>query len=262
MTAQQSELARARLVPGPEADRLAQAVYDAFLHDVAEVRGEDWRRPTECAPWTVRDLLGHLVGAARGHASLPVFVGQYTWGVRHKREHRGSALDAMNERQIETSASLGTDEIVDVLREVAPRAVAGRARRSRTLGWMPIGIDAAGSWYDGMPTRTTMGDLCCRVLTRDVWAHRLDLARALERPVTVDPAVDGRLVADLVAEWSSRHRRPFELDLAGPAGGSFRDGTGADPLALDALDFVRVMAGRRPEGPVPDSPLLATKVLF
>jgi uncharacterized protein (TIGR03083 family) len=262
MSAQQSELARARLVPGPEADRLATAVYDAFLSAVDSLDDEDWRRPTECVPWTVRDMVGHLVGAAHGHASLPVFVGQYAWAVRHKGEHGGSALDAMNERQIATYASLSTREIVTGLRDIAPRAVTGRARRARMLGRIPVTIDAAGSWYDGMPTRTTMADLCCTVLTRDVWAHRLDLARALGTSPAVDPEVDGRLVADLVADWASRHDHAFELVLTGPAGGAFRRGTTGEPVELDALDFVRVMAGRRPEGDVPDSPLLATKVLF
>jgi uncharacterized protein (TIGR03083 family) len=262
MSTQQTDLAHARLAPGPEADRLATAAYDAFLADLDEVGGDDWHRATDCAPWTVRDMVGHLLGAARGHASLPEFVRQAAWGARHKSEYAGSALDAMNAWQIRSVADLGTDRVVAELRATAPRAVTGRMRRARTLGWVPVDIDAAGSWQEGVPTRTTMADLCSIVLTRDVWAHRLDLARALGRPPRVDTAVDGRLVADLVADWGTRHGRPFHLRLTGAAGGDFRHGAGAPPLELDALDFVRIMAGRRPDAEIPDSDLWAAKVLF
>jgi uncharacterized protein (TIGR03083 family) len=245
--------ARGRITPGAEAERLARAAYDALLADLDEVGEQDWARPTDCTGWTVRDMVGHLLGAARGHASLPEFVRQAVWGARHKGEHSGSALDAMNAWQIRSVADLDAPRVVSDLRATAPRAVAGRMRRARTLGWVPVGIDPAGSWQEGVPTRTTMADLCSTVLTRDVWAHRLDLARAVDRPLRVDPELDGRLVADLVADWGARHGRPFHLVLTGAAGGEFRQGPGAAALELDALDFVRLMAGRRPETVPPAS---------
>jgi uncharacterized protein (TIGR03083 family) len=254
--------ARARITPGPEAERLARAAYDALLADLDGVHGADWDLPTDCTGWTVRDMAGHLLGAARGHASLPEFVRQAVWGARHKGQYAGSALDAMNARQIRSVADLESTRVVSDLRATAPRAVAGRMRRARTLGWVPVDIDAAGSWQEGVPTRTTMADLCSTVLTRDVWAHRLDLARAMGRAPRVDPELDGRLVADLVADWSARHGRPFHLVLTGPAGGDFRQGAGAPTLELDALDFVRVMAGRRPDVAPPASDLWRAKVLF
>ena len=154
------------------------------------------------------------------------------------------------------------DVLVNRLRELAPKAVAGRARRARLLGWAPIGLDEAGSWYEGMPSRTTMAELCSVVLTRDVWMHRFDLARALGKTPALDPVVDGRLVADVVADWASRHQQPFDLALSGPAGGAYRAGRRGQPLALDALDFVRLMAGRRVDSEIPSSPLWTSKVLF
>jgi len=251
-----------RIVAGPAADALALAVYGALLDDLAQLSDDDWRSPTECVGWSVRDMVAHLVGAAQGHASMPVFLGQYAWGMRHRQAFGGSGLDAMNQRQIDQQAALGDTALSGVLAEVAPRAVTGRSRRARLIGWAPIRIDEAGSWYDGMPSRTTMAQLCAVVLTRDVWAHRLDLARALGRTPSIDPAVDGRVVADVVADWAQRHGQPFDLTLTGAAGGAFRTGQGGQSLALDALDFARLMAGRRPDGDVPTSPLWATKVLF
>jgi hypothetical protein len=38
----------------------------------------------------------------------------------------------------------------------------------------------------------------------------------------------------------------------GDAGGRFRAGNTGPSLTLDALDCARVMAGRRPDGDVPD----------
>ena len=251
-----------RVTPGPEADRLASASYAAMLDDLSLLTDEDWQRPTECEGWAVRDVVAHLVGAAAGHASTPVFVRQYVWGVRHRKAFGGSGLDAMNQGQIDGLGDQPGDVLITRLRELAPRAVAGRARRARLLGWAPLGLDKAGSWYEGMPSRTTMAELCSIVLTRDVWMHRFDLARAVGRAPTIDPAVDGRLVADVVADWAARHGQPFDLNLTGAAGGTYRAGSGGQLLALDALDFVRLMAGRRVDGETPASPLWTSKVLF
>ena len=82
--------------------------------------------------------------------------------------------------------------------------------------------------------------------TRDVWAHRIDIAVAIDRPMDASPEHDGRLVADIVAEWAAIHGEPFELVLDGPAGGKFEQGTGGERVEMDAFDFVRVLSGRLP----------------
>ncbi len=252
----------ARITPGPDANRLAGATYAALIADLTQFTDTDWQRPTECTGWTVRDMVAHLVGAAEGHASVPVFFRQYAWGLRHRKDFAGSGLDAMNQKQINDQSARSNGVLLQHLRELAPRAVAGRARLSRWVGWAPITLDEAGSWYEGMPSRTTVGELCAVVLTRDVWAHRLDLARALDQAPTIDADVDGPVVADIVADWASRHGQPFTLDLTGEAGGIFRVGESGPSLTLSALDFARMMAGRRTDGDVPPSPLWAAKVLF
>ncbi len=223
-----------RIKPGAEADQLATAVYAALLDDLDQVRADQWELPTECTGWTVRDMLAHLVGAAEGHASLLVFMRQYVWGMRHRGEFAGSSLDAMNQGQLNVLAGTPPQDLLALLRSNAPKAVAGRARRARLLGWAPISLDEAGSWYPGMPTKTTMGELCAVVLTRDAWAHRLDLARALDRQVRVDPAIDGRIVADIVTDWAHRHARPFTLELTGETGGLFQSVAGDERQATRA----------------------------
>jgi hypothetical protein len=80
--------------------------------------------------------------------------------------------------------------------------------------------------------------------TRDVWAHRIDIHAAIGRPMELDPAHDGRLVADIVAEWAQLHGEPFELVLTGTAGGTFSQGNGGERVEMDALDFIRTLTGR------------------
>jgi hypothetical protein len=99
------------------------------------------------------------------------------------------------------------------------------------------------------------------VLTRDVWTHRLDLARAVGSAPAISSALDGQIVVDIVTDWASRHGQPYSLTLTGDAGGTFRSGRAGQQLRLDALDFARLMAGRRPDGDIPDSPPWA-KLLF
>lgn len=81
--------------------------------------------------------------------------------------------------------------------------------------------------------------------TRDVWAHRVDIHNVIGRPMVLTPDHDGRLVADIVGEWAELHGEPFELHLTGTAGGTFRQGEGGEAVEVDALEFIRILAGRR-----------------
>jgi hypothetical protein len=74
--------------------------------------------------------------------------------------------------------------------------------------------------------------------------HRVDITRATGREMVLTADHDGRLVADVVAEWARRHGQPFTLHLTGPAGGVFTQGTGGDELTLDAVEFCRTLSGR------------------
>jgi len=45
------------------------------------------------------------------------------------------------------------------------------------------------------------------------------------------------------------------MELGGPAGGSFVQGTGGEHVEIDAVEFVRVLSGRRPGAGVLANPL-------
>ena len=55
---------------------------------------------------------------------------------------------------------------------------------------------------------------------------------------------DGRIVADVVAEWARVHGRPYRLTLTGPAGGTWSAGAAGEELSLDAIEFCRIISGR------------------
>ncbi len=63
--------------------------------------------------------------------------------------------------------------------------------------------------------RWKFGYLVDTVFTRDTWLHRLDIARATDQPMVTTADHDGRLVSDVVGEWSRRHGQPFALARAG-----------------------------------------------
>jgi hypothetical protein len=93
--------------------------------------------------------------------------------------------------------------------------------------------------------RWKFGYLVDTIFTRDTWMHRLDLCRATGREMVLTADHDGRLVADVVAEWARRHGHRFSLILNGPAGGRWtRDRGETEPIEMDALDFCWTLAGR------------------
>lgn len=89
-----------------------------------------------------------------------------------------------------------------------------------------------------------MGYLLDVILTRDPWMHRVDIARATGREMELSPEHDGRIVADVVAEWPCRHGAPFTLTLTGPAGGTYVSGDDGEQVTIDAVEFCRTLSGR------------------
>ncbi len=251
-----------RVVRGNDSDTLTRAVFAQLITRVRDLGDAQWRMPTECPGWTVRDMVAHVIGAAQGQASVGVMMRQFRYGLANKGRFDGNDLDAMNEYQIRMQDHLADGDLVSALEKVVEPSVSGRRWRARWLGWASVPLASGGSTAPGMPTRLTMAELCTITYTRDAWLHRLDIARATDTDPDVDPAVDGRVVADVVADWCSRHGQPVDLLLTGPAGGRFVQGSGGPELQVDALDLCRALSGRRPDGPVPDSPLLETRLVF
>lgn len=133
----------------------------------------------------------------------------------------------------------------------------------RLLGRISLTLPPTGSLPAGSPSRITLEELNAVVYTRDTWLHRIDIAHATGRDPRLDPAVDGRIVADVVADWAGHHGRPFHLHLTGPAGGRYQQGTGGPHIEIDAAELCWILSGRgEPDPHRPGADLLGARVLF
>lgn len=232
---------------------LAGQEYARFASAVADLTDDDWRAPTCCPGWTVRDVVGHTLGMAEFAASLPEMTRQLMRAGSAAKKSGKPQIDELTGLQVRKHEQLGTAELVAALERIGPTAVAGRRRRPALMrSWV---IDEEGP--DGEPERWKIGFLIDTILTRDPWMHRSDIAAALGRPMDVTADHDGLLVADVVAEWAGRHGEPYDLTLTGPAGGHWHSGSGGEVITMDAVEFCRIVSGRG-EG----SGLLAALVPF
>ncbi len=221
--------------------RLAATEYDRFLAMLRELGPADWLRPTECPGWDVRTMAAHVLGMAEMASSVRETARQNRLAGK-----AGGGIDALTGLQVRERAHLDGAAIVAGLESVTPRALRGRQRLSRVAGRVKLPeeqvVGEEREWW-------RIGFLLDIVLTRDVWMHRLDIARATGREPQLTPAHDGALVADVVSEWAQRHGRPYRLRLTGPAGGEWASGDGGEEIELDAAEFCRLLSGRgRGEG--------------
>jgi hypothetical protein len=94
--------------------------------------------------------------------------------------------------------------------------------------------------------KDSYGYLIDVIITRDVWMHGIDIARAAGKELELTDDYDGRVIAYVVADWGRRHGRPFMLVLDSPVGGSYvQGGPGeAEEHRLDAVEFRRILSGR------------------
>jgi uncharacterized protein (TIGR03083 family) len=213
---------------------------------LADLTVDDWRRPTDCAVWDVRQVVAHLVGAAEFTATVREMLRQ-AWSGRRLRAV-GPLVDGINAVQVQERADTPPDRLRRDLADAGARGVRRRERLPAFLRAVPLPF--------GPPVGTKpLGYLMDRIYTRDAWMHRIDIARATDRPLHLTADHDGRLVADIVAEWAAAHRQPFRLTLTGPAGGIWS--TGGEEITLDAVEFCRILAGR-----AADAGLLASAVPF
>jgi uncharacterized protein (TIGR03083 family) len=208
----------------------------AILAQLRELDAADWTRPTDCVSWTVHDIAAHVTGAMDSGAHLRVLL-------RHvraaKRAGLAGTVDGLNAAQIADRRDYPPARILADLERLAPKAVRARRRAPSVLRRRAVP-------GDDLPAGSTFGYLFDVIYSRDVWMHRIDIARATDRQVaacTSDGAVVEQVVRDLGRFWDGP---PVLLDLTGPAGGSWLLGAG-EPCAevrTDAVEYLRLLSGR------------------
>jgi uncharacterized protein (TIGR03083 family) len=217
-----------------------------------DIKPDEWSLPTDCTRWDVRAIVVHLIAAAEAQASVVEFVRQTIAGRRLMEEIGGIyPVDGMNEAGVRARSHLTPEELPDWWSRVAAEALSFRRRMPAPIRALPLLRLDRGLWKP-------LGYLYDIGFTRDVWMHRVDLSRATGRTFNATAQHDGRIVADIIAEWATTHTDPFTLKLTGPAGGTYlRDS--ADPgdrLKVDAIDCCRILSGRGTPVGVLHHPLL------
>jgi uncharacterized protein (TIGR03083 family) len=221
----------------PETIALAAAENERVLELLTALGDADWSKPTDCSLWDVRALAAHVLGGMEAFATFPEFVHQMRAG--KKAAGDGPFIDGMTAVQVNERAALTRAELLERLANVGPRAARRRARFPGLMRRMPMKQDVAG-----VEETWRMSYLLDVVLTRDTWMHRVDLARATGHEMVLTSEHDGRLIADVVADWARRHGEPFSLHLEGPAGGTYVAGRGGAEITVDAVSFCRALAHR------------------
>ncbi|HWU10188.1 MAG TPA: maleylpyruvate isomerase family mycothiol-dependent enzyme [Streptomyces sp.] len=260
----------ARAIPrtsGVRARLVNEAELRATLSTFRELSDEDWRRPTACTGWTVRDMLAHTVGQ---YEELPrpwVAVRRIR---RAARTHPDlGPLDGHNEAQIEDRKAVPGRELIGALAHFAPqglialRRVPAPVRRRVRPSWLYPEAKALAE--------DSMDHLGNVLVARDTWMHRVDLSDATGAELVLDGhdrEIVDQVVLDLALSWTGP---AVETDLHGPAGGRrlLGIGTPAAILHADAVDFARHLSGRPVRGslelegePGARAALMAARVVF
>jgi uncharacterized protein (TIGR03083 family) len=220
-----------------EAFGLAATENQRMVDLLRSLDADDWTRLTDCPEWDVRAMAGHVVGMTATFASVKEFA--HVMRRAPKAAGDGPRVDGMTAVQVADRAHLTTAELLDQAVDVGPRSARARSRVPALLRKAPMKEEVGGkreTWR--------LGYLLDVILTRDTWMHRVDITRATGREMVLSAEHDGRLLADVVAEWARRHGEPFTLHLEGPVGGTFTQGVGGEDITIDAIEFCRTLSGR------------------
>lgn len=227
----------------PQTDRdlaaqIGQAEGQAAVALLRRLGSADWQKPTDCSEWDVRALVSHLVGQCEDGLHLRTSLRRELAG---RRRYPGKAgVDAHMAVQIDDHRAEPGPELAGRFAQLWPAAV--RARRRRPAAMRRITL---ASGLPGMP-RFSVGHLLDVIYNRDLWMHRLDLARATGQPFQTgdhDRHIVAQVVRDLALAWPTA---PVALELTGPAGGFWLIGPG-EPAAViraQATAWMRALAGR------------------
>jgi uncharacterized protein (TIGR03083 family) len=179
-----------------EALQLLRREGDAFVVDLAALAPTEWDRTTTCAPWTVRQLAGHIV---RQVGSYQRSVEQALRGEVGEPESREGRAQEMNR-----IAAQDPPAILNDLRQTNDAF-------ERWFGDLsPDQLAATGPHSHGPRSAAWFVDM----RLAEVAFHRLDLERTLDRPADLDAA-------------TARHLLPTLLEMNMPAVVR-RDKTGGD----------------------------------
>ena len=184
--------------------------YAAFATLLESLEPHDWRAPTRCEGFEVRDVAGHVVGLTEDVAA----------GVPGSRTAEQEAAS---------------------LRDLTPAEVAGRLRAAAASIRALFDVLDDAAWNAPSPVPDlTLGE---GVLTLwyDAYVHGDDIRAAIGRPSETGPGL-GASVQYLAAMLTDRDWGPATLVLEGQP--RLDVGAGGPEVRGDALEFVLAATGR------------------
>jgi hypothetical protein len=130
---------------------IAATEYQRVISTLERLSPADWGRPTDCPGWDVRAMAGHMLGMAEYPASLVQLLRQTVISSRRAGRDHIEEIDALAALQVQDHARLGTAELIERFRTVAPRAVRGRSRIPQFLQSRAILTQADWAARHGQP---------------------------------------------------------------------------------------------------------------
>jgi uncharacterized protein (TIGR03083 family) len=221
-----------------EAMSLQATELDRALEFLRTLDAAQWSTQTNCPDWDVRQMWLHVLGACEAGASMRENMHQMLAGRKRRKDFGVSLEEGLSAVQVTEREDLSPEELLERLEHIAPKTIKGRTRTPRLMRAAKIAIDAP------VVEKWALGYLIDTIYLRDAWMHRVDTARATGRELILTSEHDGRIIADVVAEWARRHGQPFTLELTGDAGGVFTSGEGGETTVIDAVEFCCMLAGR------------------
>jgi uncharacterized protein (TIGR03083 family) len=220
------------------AREVALGELDAFLDLLRGLDTTQWQLPTDCTGWTVRDIVAHVTGAMEEGARLHVQLRHLALAGRRYPDL--CRLDAINQQQIDDRRDAGPEDLVAELADLGPRAARARRRLPRVVRGRAVPGDT------GLPAGSTVGYLVDVIYPRDLWMHRVDVARATGRALattSTEADVVAEVVRDLAGGWDGP---PSTLTLTGHGAGTWLLGPGTPQAELeaDAVEVCRMLSGR------------------
>jgi uncharacterized protein (TIGR03083 family) len=247
MTASETEVADAISRTSPALAREVDAAqFDAMLRLLEGLPPGSWNLPTDCAAWSVRDLVAHVVGNTEESVSPARMVRDLAVNLgRHPRMDR---LDALNQVQVEDRSNCSGVHLTRRLACLRSQRSRLRTRLPKMVRRLPLPPGFS------LPAGQRQVGYALDVLyIRDLWMHRVDISVATGRDLLLgehDHEVIRQVIADLARTWDGP---AVILELTGPAGGRWQLGTATEPAPAagaiataqaDTIDYMRCLAGR------------------
>ena len=202
---------------GPRIDARRHLAADraGFLRVLTDLTPDDWTRSTAAAPWTVHDVVAHVLGDDLGR--LGRGRDGYTAGGPRQGEPFPAFIHRLNDEWVRAATRLSPRLLRELLDVTSPQV---------TAYWNGVDLDAIGgpvTWAGPEPAPVWLD--CARDFT-EYWVHQQQVREATGRPGGTDPDVVHAVLDTFLRAMPhtlSGLERPDDATLTvavpGPAGG-------------------------------------------